>query len=562
MRSSPRGRTTTPWPDGASSTVSLTPKARSNASTGATRLSVTPAARVARPGSPNRRAASSTVARSGQTSSMVATVTGPASLGPFRDFRTASAEITVARSSPTCLLRRPCSAAVRSRIPAEAGSCQRPADSLLDRRARPWYSAATVTIRLQAVKFLHGPAATRAGALRLRRNAARTIEVPEWRDGLGGRHADSVAAYAINRTRTTTITIQAALALTRGGMRSAEVRAVPRTLPPPPWWLEPGVAALSPGAAYVLASWYARFLAALAAGAAGDALGGVDARTVTFRSDGTTGFQTFELTGSTLSDRGVGVQDVTWRWQYRPGDSEPWRDFAESRHRIYAVLDRPTRPWLQTRRATETQLPWTEVLEYACRWAAGARTGEEAATLVTLAVNALGNGLIEYGCPILGLSQYSLPFFNCTALLERLRGGIGNGPFVNCTDCATIVSTFANVLGCDLWQSKMAGAVPFSLNAIRAIGSRSWQLPCGWAAFSYHEVAWKNRCTASDEVFDACLHVDGDLDPTRPPHTALLPTNIRFGHTGEGLYRDRLAAPPGRMNCAPQPSTRERRLVI
>jgi hypothetical protein len=44
------------------------------------------------------------------------------------------------------------------------------------------------------------------------------------------------------------------------------------------------------------------------------------------------------------------------------------------------------------------------------------------------------------------------------------------------------------------------------------------------------------NCTANDDVFDACLRVDGDSDPT--------------------------AAPTGRSNCNPQPATRQRRLVI
>jgi hypothetical protein len=55
--------------------------------------------------------------------------------------------------------------------------------------------------------------------------------------------------------------------------------------------------------------------------------------------------------------------------------------------------------------------------------------------------------------------------------------------------------------------------------------------------------------------------VDADADPTAAPHTALLPVNIRFGNTGDGDYRDRLATPAGRSNCNPQPATRQRRSV-
>jgi len=409
---------------------------------------------------------------------------------------------------------------------------------------------------------MYGLGAAEVGALRLRRNAAEPLQVPEWREGETMSHRDSMAAYAIAGTSGSTITIQASFTCAADDPPNAEIRALPIVAPQPPsWWLEPAVSA-SPAAISVLYAWYLRFLAAVAAGAAGDALGAVKPGGVTFGMNGTSGFETFELEGSRIAERGVGVHDVTWRWQYRPDAGAPWRDFAESRHRFYAVLDVPKAPWVQADASTDTQLPWTDVLEYACRWATGARTADEAATLVTIAVNALGNGLIEYGCPILAVSQYSMPFFNCTAFLERLRGEIGNGPYVNCSDCATIVATFANALGCDLWQSKMAGLAPFALNPIRAIGSPTWQIACGWGGFNYHEVAWKGACTASEQIFDACLYVDGDANPALAPHTPLLPANIPFGFFGDGLYRDRLASPVGQVNCEPQPSTRQRRSVI
>ena len=59
--------------------------------------------------------------------------------------------------------------------------------------------------------------------------------------------------------------------------------------------------------------------------------------------------------------------------------------------------------------------------------------------------------------PRRGSSHYSLPDFDGTAFRDRLRGGIGNGVYVNCSDCATIVASFANALGCELWESKGLG---------------------------------------------------------------------------------------------------------
>jgi hypothetical protein len=228
------------------------------------------------------------------------------------------------------------------------------------------------------------------------------------------------------------------------------------------------------------------------------------------------------------------------------------------------LLDLPTAPWQQAPGAMA--LPWTEVLDHACRWAAGATTVDGAAAAVTRAVYNLGPATVRYDCPGGGATHYAYPAFDCTAWLDRLRGGLGNGIFLNCTDCATIVSTFANALGADLWQSRMASN--FALNPILAIGSSIWEPACrsaGWlgGAFSYHEVAWKGACDINDAVFDACLQVDGDADPTTAPHTALLPINVRFGNPGDGDYRDRLCTPAGRPNCNPQPATsRTRRTVF
>jgi hypothetical protein len=93
------------------------------------------------------------------------------------------------------------------------------------------------------------------------------------------------------------------------------------------------------------------------------------------------------------------------------------------------------------------------------------------------------------------------------------------------------------------------------LNPIRAIGRTTWDPGCpdwGIPGFDYHEVAWEGAGTATDRVWDACLEVDGDDDPTSQPHTPLLPTNMVFGTPGSGDYRDRLATPDSRSLCEPQ----------
>ena len=382
-----------------------------------------------------------------------------------------------------------------------------------------------IMTQLAAIKFNHDQTSATTDALNVRRNATQFVNVPEWQMSTSVNPEDSPVAYAIQETQGNTITIQAQFELPDPKALTVEVRAVAST---------PHV------------------------------LGEVRAKQVTFLPSGATNFETFELQNVQIWTAGVGVHNVTWNWQVRLQPTDPWRDFATSHHRIYTLLELPKSPWQQTPYdPSNTQLPWTEVLDYACDWASGASGLDSAAVSVTREVYDLGSTILEYDCPGGGRTRYAHPDFNCTAFLERLSGGAGGGRYVNCSDCATIVSTFANILGCDLWQSRMGYG--FDLNPILAIGSITWQTACGWVSFRYHEVAWNGACTSNEEVFDACLQVDGDADPTTAPHTPLLPANLRFGNPADGQYRDRLAAdtPTGRPNCEPRPSTTQiRRRII
>lgn len=427
-----------------------------------------------------------------------------------------------------------------------------------------------MALQLDMIVFNHDPRSSATSALNIRRNVAATIPVPEWQRGLNIRPEDSLAAYAIEETQGHTISIQARFRALNPQIRSLEVRAIsPPPEPFPPWWLQLQLLPLltwSPAAYYYNLSVYYYWEHTF--GRTGNVLGEVAPQQVNFQRNGESPLVTFELQNPTLSRQGVGMHVVTWRWQYRRDEGEAWTDFATTHHKIYTLLSVPTLPWLQAPfSAANTQLPWTDVLDFACLWASSARTPDEAATRITQAVYDLGPELISYDCPGGGLTHYTqltpIAPFDCTAFLERLHGGLGNGYYVNCVDCATIVSTFANAVGCDLWQSGMGGIFPFLLNPILAIGSLEWETACDWQTFGYHEVAWKGDCNTQDAVFDACLLVDGGPFPDRLPQIPLLPAAIPFGFAGSGQYLDRLVAPAGRVNCQPQPQfTRRRRPVV
>jgi len=411
-------------------------------------------------------------------------------------------------------------------------------------------------IQLEAIKFNHDANDASHDAINLRRNASQWVNVPEWQRAICVNPEDSPAAYAVAHTAGNAVTIQASFSCTDPECTSAEIRALDNVVYPGIVFVKQPTGCLA---------WLVKVLIPLIRALVGNVLGDVGATTVSF-AGGQSGFVSFTLVNTRLNGASVGARTTEWRWQYRRTPADPWTDIAITRHRIYTILDLPTAPWQQTPyQQSNTQLPWTDVLDYACQWSMGATTVEGAGGGVTRGVNDLGPAVVTYDCPGGGGSRYSAGGFDCTDFIERLKGGVGNGYFVNCSDCATFVSTFANALGCDLWQSRMGSAF-FHLNPILAIGSSVWQPAChgtpGWSdGFGYHEVAWTGACDSDENVYDACLKVDGDADPTSAPHTPLLPVNLRFGNPGDGQYRDRLTVPADRANCSPRPTTKTRRTV-
>jgi hypothetical protein len=369
-------------------------------------------------------------------------------------------------------------------------------------------------ITLEAILFNHDKRSAKRRAINIRRNVTHLVGEPEWQRLTSTNPEDSPVAYALRQIQNQSVTIRASFSSPETKNFSAEIR-VKKHIPP---------------------------------------------QQVTFVR-GKTGFVSIELTELVRAFRSIGIWDAEWHWEYRLAPRSRWNEFAISRHRIYFLLDLPTAPWRQSpSEAANTQLPWTDILDYACRWAEGASSPREVAAAITRKVYALGSNLIKYDCPGGGSSHYSMFDFDATAFLDRLKGGFGNGLYVNCSDCATIVSTFANAVGANLWQSRMGWN--FALNEILAIGASKWQTPCGWSSFNYHEVAWTNSCIGRDDVFDACLELDGDEDPTTLPHAPLLPQGLRFSRRGVLDYRKRLVKPADRLSCNPQPTTRRRRLVL
>lgn len=391
-------------------------------------------------------------------------------------------------------------------------------------RRRPPSCDPLPTVDIAALKFNWDASGAATDALAIRRNYAKHIPIAEWVKG-ETRPEQSPAAYAIAAVAGKVVTIQAKLVISDATVTRAQLRAD-----------------------------------------GGGVLGAIDPVTVTFKN-GTTSpdFVTLSLNHHTLATAGVGRNDVTWTWYYDTGGG--WTKLTTTQHRIYTLLAIPTGPWRQSATPdSDTQVPWTEVLDLACVWAQGARTAADAAAAVTRqAYFRLGlryDGL--RGASAYTLTQYGSEVFLCTQLLAYLADRGGKGASVNCTDCATIVTTFANALGCNLGTAMMLNAATgggFWLNKMIGIGGSGWAYPGvnpPYRYFAYHEVAWGGMQSYGDPLWDACLQVDAGTNPwnwSDPSvvHTPQLPAAMTFSTLGAGVripvavpftaisYRERLA---------------------
>lgn len=368
-----------------------------------------------------------------------------------------------------------------------------------------------MTISLEAISFNHDPVSTTRDAFTIRKNGTEEVSVPEWTRGTT-LPQDSPAAYSIRQISANNLTIQAQFRRLAADPTSAEVHAVGRS---------------------------------------GNVLGNVRSRTITFQN-GLSTFELFEL-DSPPGNPGVGRSDISWDW-FVDGTF-----IQTTQHRIYTLLGAPQEPWGQLGSPPDFQLPWTEVLEHACVAATGARTVDEAAALLTRWVFSLGGSKLKYndqgsGSPCFTIA--SMDLFNCTSFLEALNNGHGTRQTVNCIDCATILSCFANVLGCELTQSRIG--YEFKTNFIQKIGSANRTAQ----EFRFHEVAWKFPSSGSPTIFDSCLQIDGDANPTDDNFSPILGINFPMGSPTGTAYHGRLIKPTVKGRAAREfPRSRRRRKI-
>ena len=374
-------------------------------------------------------------------------------------------------------------------------------------------------VNLETIHFNHDSTSKTTGAFSIRKNETIPVVLPECRRNQSFRAEDAPAAYAYNLVKDLIVTkkmrvqIKAQFSCTDSQITKVLVKAEDGNARP------------------------------------NNVLGTVAETEVTFvqgRADAE-----LYLDNVRIPDLGVGVSTIIWNWQYSL-DGKKWVDITTTTHKIYTVVDLPGDPWEPTStNINNTQLPWTEVLEFACSVAVSTTNVTDAATKITLWTNSLGPKFVQYDNPGGGWQGFTFerpPRFDCSEFLLLLNGGTNmQGPMVNCDDCAAIVTSFSNILGCRLREGDLGGQFSFLLNPNMKIGRE----PVSNGFFSRHTVGWLGNLNANGRLFDGCLQLDSEGMSEK----FAVPVNISFRD-----YRPQLTTDSG--NCRPRRKFPVRRIGL
>lgn len=380
-------------------------------------------------------------------------------------------------------------------------------------------------MQVDEVHFNHATGSHTGDALTIRKGPGGSpVQAPEWRRGF----TPEAAAYA-SAPLGATVTIKARFS---GGPPNAtrQIRGLDA-------YVEP----TDPGGCL---GWLVVLIIKLIRAVFGNVLGDAGAEAVMFDATGRSGLVTFTLVNHKLKTASVGIRTTEWKWQSRPGlgKGSKWTTFDTTQHRIYTVLDTPAGPWTQGA-GNDTQLPWTDALDKACAWAAGATVKDAAAAAVTRAVNT--QPLQSYTpSTLFGFGNYHL-----SSYLAALNGG---APFqLNCTDCADAVTTFANLVGCDLWEGRF-----FDMETRKFLtlnGNAGVEANWVWWSWGYHEICWLGAIGQFAQVYDGCLQLDTDDNYGDLVHVAQHPIKMTFGTTDPAHYKYRLIkSGPGDLENIPR----------
>ncbi len=244
----------------------------------------------------------------------------------------------------------------------------------------------------------------------------------------------------------------------------------------------------------------------------------------------------FETTNiNALVNRTTLMKNYALFFKFEYEDSGTWHLIGQQKTRNHAfvtIIDKPEEPW-----GAGYERPWVSALTSMCDpitgWIADAddEIKDEDWVSGVLVEKFYLSGLTYDNAG--GASEYtSGPNQENGKIKSALNYFSGKpitlheGNIVNCTDCGTIISSLANVIGCKLWSSRFYKKDSkfllftsghrefdswFECNEIMSIQGGP---PTIWAppfppgnGFSYHEIAFKGGATSTDIIYDACLKV-------------------------------------------------------
>lgn len=216
----------------------------------------------------------------------------------------------------------------------------------------------------------------------------------------------------------------------------------------------------------------------------------------------------------------VNRYDLTLKWSFEAKGDDGWKAIPgatqEAKVRVYGVLGNEIG-------TAAPNLPWVAVVDEATAKIGGAT--KDAAEVRKILVQYVFEEMSLRYDRRSGASAYTAypsgyvsARFDLTSFLKRSRGNV-----VNCTDCASILSSYSNMVGAGLHYAIIG--FNFSLNPIMGIGSTAYGSPfeSGRMGFSYHAVTTHD---ASKTINDATLALDGDTDPKVAPQMKMLVQNV------------------------------------
>jgi len=264
----------------------------------------------------------------------------------------------------------------------------------------------------------------------------------------------------------------------------------------------------------------------------GGSLGDVVKTNVTFVS-GIADDILFQISGTTPNCVKKTTTDV-WEWKaenINGNGSSVCSLNTSGIHTIYTILNEPTHPWVNDWSLNSNV--WTKVLDKICNWANGENTDSGVGGDV---VDGIYNSGYEYDTGVDdnegGESRYYDDITGNFKLSTCLSEWGDANKDINCWDTANMFAVFSNAGGCEYDLYYITSN--FFLNYIKAIG-RDWSndpfTDSGRQGFALHWTGWSN-------IFDPCLQIDDDADPTSAPHTGSLPKNMIFNAGSTNNYDD------------------------